>query len=291
MSSFGAPLDRGYVVARNILLDALAALAPYGSEAVIVVGAQAIYLRCDETATPISPFTLDSDLVIDVEQRTSDVPIRAHLESLGYTLRNGQPGLYQSPNVPVDARAFGGVDLFVPAAYAVGAHRRDASIPGDPRAARRQRGLEVTLLDRSRMIVGSLQCGDARAIEALVAGPAALLVAKLIKIKERFEGDRSRVEPKDVLDVYRLLYSKDAPQLVRALEACRDNAAAWPVIGDALATLRKDFTGLRPQALGVLEEYLEPYPVKAEIVEATRLLSEELLTAFGTTDAASQPRR
>lgn len=286
MRTSGAPLDRGYVVARNILLDALAALAPYGHEAVIVVGAQAIYLRCEDATTIIPPFTLDSDLVLDLGRRTSDAPIKGHLESLGYALRDGQPGLYSAPNVPIEARAFAGVDLFVPAAYAAGDHRRDANIPGDPRAARRQRGLEVTLFDRSPMTIRALESSDRSATEAFVAGPASLIVAKLIKIGERFGGDPARVEPKDILDVYRLLYTYDAAGLARTLESCRDKANAAPVIEDAVASLDEYFTGSRARALGVLEEYLNPYPVKADIVEATRLLSGELLAALTTNTSA-----
>lgn len=57
MRTSGAPVDAGYVIARNTLLDALAALAPYGREAVIVVGAQAVYLRCEEVRAIGSPFT------------------------------------------------------------------------------------------------------------------------------------------------------------------------------------------------------------------------------------------
>lgn len=136
-----------------------------------MVGAQAIYLRCEEAEPIVSPFTLDSDIVLDLKRRASTAPIKPHLEKLGYALRDGQPGLYQAPNIPIEAQASGGVDLFVPEAYAVGNHRRDADIPGDPRAARRQRGLEITLLDRSAMTIQSFQPGDTRAVEALVAGP------------------------------------------------------------------------------------------------------------------------
>ncbi len=40
----GSALDPLYVAARRVLLDALTLLAPHG-EALIVVGAQAVYLR------------------------------------------------------------------------------------------------------------------------------------------------------------------------------------------------------------------------------------------------------
>ena len=53
--------DPLYVEARQILLDALVALAPHG-DAVIVVGAQAVYLRTNETELAIAPYTTDGDL-------------------------------------------------------------------------------------------------------------------------------------------------------------------------------------------------------------------------------------
>lgn len=281
MRTSGAELDAGYVLARRILLDALAALALYGPDAVIVVGAQAIYLRCqDHEQIPIPPFTLDSDLVFDVARRVSHLPIRAHLESRGYSLRDGQPGLYQAPNLPPEALAAGGVDLFVPAAHAIGDHRRDANLPGDSRAARRQRGLELALIDRSRIAIRSLQPNDSRIVEALVAGPAALLVSKLVKIDERMAGDPDRIEQKDVLDVYRLLRSHDTEALVRAIKSCRGQEKAAPVIDEAIGSLRTHFTTAPARALTLLGRYLEPYPAKATVVEATRILSEELFNAL-----------
>lgn len=278
----GANLDFGYVIARNILLDALSALKAYGREAVIVVGAQAIYLRCEEGATIIPPFTIDSDLVLDLARRISPAPIKTHLETLGYSLRNGQPGLYQAPNLAVEAQAAGGVDLFVPAAYAIGNHRRDANIPGDPSAARRQRGLELTIIDRTPMIIRSLDPTNEREVEALVAGPAALLAAKLVKICERLKGDAARVEPKDVLDVYRILYSYDPKILAKTFLDFRAHDVAGPIIVEAIACMRDEFAGNDARALNLLEKYLDAYPVRFEVIESTRLLTEDLLEALSS---------
>ena len=51
------PLDPRYVQARRVLLDALFALAPYGA-AIIVAGAQAIYLHTGDADFAIAPFTI-----------------------------------------------------------------------------------------------------------------------------------------------------------------------------------------------------------------------------------------
>lgn len=60
----GVP-DPQYVVARSVLLDALEALGDQ-REAVIVVGAQAIYLHTGAIELAAVPeFTIDADLTID----------------------------------------------------------------------------------------------------------------------------------------------------------------------------------------------------------------------------------
>jgi len=59
-----ADFDSRYVAARRVLLDALFALAPHG-KAVIVVGAQAVYLRTGDANLAIAPYTTDGDLVIN----------------------------------------------------------------------------------------------------------------------------------------------------------------------------------------------------------------------------------
>jgi hypothetical protein len=57
-------LDPQYVVARSVLLDALQALGEQ-REAVIVVGAQAIYLHTGAIELAVPELTIDADLTID----------------------------------------------------------------------------------------------------------------------------------------------------------------------------------------------------------------------------------
>ena len=58
----GAP-DPEYVKARRVLLDALQSLAPQGG-ALVLVGAQAIYLQVGTGGLAVAPHTTDADLVI-----------------------------------------------------------------------------------------------------------------------------------------------------------------------------------------------------------------------------------
>ena len=92
----------------------------------------------------------------------------------------------------------------VPEALA-GPGRRGADLGLHGRlAARRARGLEAALVDRSSMTVASLEGSDSRTFDIRVAGPGALLVAKLHKIADRSADGRRRSD-KDALDILRLL--------------------------------------------------------------------------------------
>jgi len=53
-------VDELYILARRVLLDALEALGPH-RDAVVLVGAQAIYLRVGEADLAVAPFTTDRD--------------------------------------------------------------------------------------------------------------------------------------------------------------------------------------------------------------------------------------
>jgi hypothetical protein len=59
----GAP-DPEYVLACKVLLDALQALGEQRG-AVVIVGAQAIYLHAGDAELAVAPYTADGDVVID----------------------------------------------------------------------------------------------------------------------------------------------------------------------------------------------------------------------------------
>lgn len=59
--------------------------------------------------------------------------------------------------------------------------------PHEKFTARIARGLEPALVDNEHVTITALEPGDMRAFRLRVAGPAALLTAKAIKISERRE--------------------------------------------------------------------------------------------------------
>ncbi len=101
------------------------------------------------------------------------------------------------------------VDLMVPEAGA-GAGRRGVRVPPrDSWAMRRVGGLEAALVDNSRTSIGAVDpAADPREFTVAVAGPAALLVAKLHEIHDR-------------IDTADRLNDKDAHQRGRAYHGAR----------------------------------------------------------------------
>jgi hypothetical protein len=77
-------LDQEYVRARRVLLDALAALSEH-RDAVILVGAQAIYLHTGDSDLATAPYTTDGDLALDPGSLESSPLLDQILRSAGFT--------------------------------------------------------------------------------------------------------------------------------------------------------------------------------------------------------------
>ena len=104
----------------------------------------------------------------------------------------------------------------VPSAVA-GGGRRAADLQGHaPHVARKARGLEAALVDKSGRTIAALDLIDTRSFVVAVAGPAALLTSKLHKLHERLtQAAPYRLDAKDALDILRLLRSTPTEQLAR----------------------------------------------------------------------------
>src|SRR5689334_10635052 len=96
--------------------------------------------------------------------------------------------------------------------------------------------------NRGRGAVVERSVSTARSYRIRVAGPSALLVAKIVKLHERLadeaSGVRSRVRAKDALDIYRLLRAIEVPAFVAGfgLHVTEPNAAV--VSAEATALVR-----------------------------------------------------
>jgi hypothetical protein len=208
------------VEARTALLDALVALTEH-SDSVIVVGAQAVYLHTGSIRMALAETTKDSDLALDSRSLGAEPLIEVAMTRAGFILDpvKLQPGAWITPSeIPVD--------LMVPELIAGGSRRSVRIPPHSNTAARRTRGLEAALVDNVTMEIASLVVGDPRSAKARVAGPAALLVAKLHKMYDRF-GDPRRTEDKDAHDIYRLLVAIPTDRLAHTWTTlCNDELSA-----------------------------------------------------------------
>jgi hypothetical protein len=102
----GEPTDL-YVRSRCGLLDALEALEPH-LDALILVGAQAIYLHTGDIDEAIATETKDSDLAVDPSELADDPLLEEALAAAGFhrNLVNPQPGEWLSrEGVPTPQRS------------------------------------------------------------------------------------------------------------------------------------------------------------------------------------------
>jgi len=229
MSGANAP-DPEYVVARCVLLDALEALGTH-CKAVVLVGAQAIYLHVGEGDLAVSPYTTDGDLAIDPRELDDEPRLAAALRAAGFDL-TVRPGSWSMSDVQID--------LLVPASMG-GPGRRGARLgPHGNEVARKASGLEAAVVDHDRVRVSALDPADDRAFDIQVAGVAALLVAKLHKIHER-KDDQARRQDKDGLDVLRLLRHAPTAPLAQTLAKLAGHAIASEVTTQARDLLRDMF--------------------------------------------------
>ena len=202
--------DVEYVAARRVLLDALEVLGPH-HRSLILVGAQAIYLRVGDGDLAVAPFTSDADLAIDPRDLEDEPFLASTLEDAGFELVV-RPGTWTFKPTKVQ------IDFLVPATLA-GAGRRGARLGAHgTEVARKAAGLEAVLVDRSLIRIAALDPTDSRVFEISVAGIAALLIAKVHKIAER-KDDPIRRKDKDALDILRILRFADPAQLASTLRS------------------------------------------------------------------------
>jgi hypothetical protein len=274
-------VDSGDILvrSRSALLDALEALDAH-RDAVIVIGAQAIYLRTAGTPVALAEATKDSDLALDPRKLDDDPLVEKSMSRAGFypDLVKGQPGAWLNPEgIPVD--------LMVPEALA-GRGSKDARgariPPHGRRVARRACGLEAAVVDNTVMEVPALDPTDSRTYRARVAGPAALLVAKLHKIAERATDSPHRLNDKDAHDIYRILIGIDTAELASAFEVLRCDPVSGETTNEAIEYLADLFAD-GPDALGAgmagrAEEGIgEPETVAL----SASLLAADLVQALG----------
>ena len=141
------------------------------------------------------------------------------------------------------------VDLMVPEAVG-GAGSRAARLAGHAKeVARKARGLEAALVDKSTTVIAALDTTDTRSFSVAAAGPAALIVSKMHKIRERLaERAQRRLDDKDALDVLRLLQATATEALAATFVQLLHVDVSKTVTDEGLTALRDLFAD--PRAIG-----------------------------------------
>lgn len=224
-----------YVVARRVLLDALAALDGH-LDNLILVGAQAVYHHTGDAELNVPLLTTDADLAINTHDLADAPEIGSVLRAAGFA-----PGPNPGHWVSVGDVA---VDLMVvphQAGTSKASARAARLAPHEKLTARIARGLEPALVDSALVTVPSFEPSDDRAFDLRVAGPAALLTAKAIKISERLEQvdtQPDRLKEKDALDAFRILQAIDTADLVESFLSHQTDEHAGAVTAEAIEVYR-----------------------------------------------------
>lgn len=95
------------------------------------------------------------------------------------------------------------------------------------------------MVDNDFREIVAFEAADPRMVRLRVAGPAALLVAKVTKIEERRENP-ARHQPKDGLDVLRLLQATSTDAMARRLADLARDPLAGAVTSAATSALQHD---------------------------------------------------
>lgn len=275
--------DPLYVLARRALLDGIEALGEH-RDAVVLVGAQAIYLQVGEADLAVAPYTTDADLIVDPARLGPRPPLEAALRAAGFEAREAGVSVGQwvaTVWLPDGLEAEAAIDLMVPVGVSPKPKGRAAALAGhDPRAARNVTGLEGALVDFEPRTVGALAPGDPRSVQLRVAGPAALLVAKVHKIADR-QGTH-RQGDKDALDVLRLLRGRSTEALAAGLRRMLADTRSTACARRGIELLQAQFgsadavgTVMAVRAAGLLAD-------PDEIAASCTLLAADLLGALAS---------
>lgn len=181
--------------------------------------------------------TTDGDLAVDVSNLLDDPEIGTVLRGAGFRAGKDPGHWLGSGDVAIDL-------MVVP--HQSGRTKKAARAaklpPHDPRTARIARGLEPALVDHDRIILTAFEPADGRTCTVQIAGPAALLTAKAIKIAERLEQAETqpdRLKGKDALDAFRLLRAVDTEDLLSGFSLHWGDGHAEQVSREAVEVLRQ----------------------------------------------------
>jgi hypothetical protein len=144
--------------------------------------------------------------------------------------------------------------------------------------------MEAALIDKRVMVISALDPRDLRQSSIAVAGPAALLVSKLHKIRERLgERRKHRLDDKDALDVLRLLQAIPTSVFVGTLLELLIHEITKDVTRESLEALEELFSGTRSAGAEMAARAAGDLVAPEQIGESCAILTTELMTALKKT--------
>ncbi|MEK7721809.1 MAG: GSU2403 family nucleotidyltransferase fold protein [Elusimicrobiota bacterium] len=271
-------IDPLYILARRVLLDALEALGRQ-RDAIILAGAQAVYLNTGSAGLAVPEYTTDADIAFNPELLSEKPHLEDVLQKAGFRSDPAHIGTWLARKTFENREIDVMLDLLVPEAVG-GAGRRGARLgPHGNRAARKVKGLEASLMDNHKMLIPAFERADGRSYEIAVAGTVALLIAKLHKIADR-EGEINRLQDKDALDVLRLLRSLEANSSAKVFHKAMADKIAGNVSREAVVLLEQLFG--KPDSAGsrMAARAAEPLEAADTIAASCAVLTQDLLKAL-----------
>ena len=274
-------MDDLYVLARRVLLDALEALGAH-RDAVTLVGAQAIYLRMGEGDIAVAPTTADADLSIDPALLTDRPAIETLMREAGFERKRSEnhgdlTGIWIKAVEGTEVS----VDLLIPRGVAPPGGRRAARLRGHEKGSvLKVTGLEAALADADVVSIGALDSQDRRVFDIRVAGPGALLVAKIHKIRDRDVESGRRLSNKDALDVFRLLRGTSTQELTEHLANGLSDIRSREVTREAIGALPELFGDERGLGVSMTVSALESLMLQDEVVQSVIALTTDLVTSI-----------
>ena len=149
------------------------------------------------------------------------------------------------------------------------------------RTARRTSGLELALHDHNTMELRALDPDDTRIATVKVASPAALVVAKLIKLDERLSGPKpDRILAKDASDVLRMLRYNDAASIGATLGLFDAEGVASGTIKTAVEFLRLQLALSKSPLIELAVEYHQQFETGAQITASYRTLAHRIVDGY-----------
>lgn len=281
MSGAGDP-EPVYVLARQVLLDVLEALGEQ-RDAIVLVGAQAIYLHTGEAELAVALYTTDADILIDPVELRPSPKLEEILRNAGFR-RTPEVGIWATSRLLGDVPTEVTVDFLVPELVGGGGRRAARLGEHGSRVARKARGLEAALVDRAPMLVTSLGKNDARSFHLAVAGPTALLVAKVYKIQDR--AGSGRADDKDALDVLRLLRAIPTGVFTSKFKVLLADDKAAEVTREALEHLKVLFSEPTDRGSQMAARAAAPMEDNDSIAASCAMLAHDLLRAVQPLPAA-----